>query len=75
MTRPGKTIKVIRSVVTQIRIEPSTGSLIVEGVDQGSAGQTLQTHTIAARQDELDEETWSAVDRIRRYAQEAIDEA
>lgn len=76
MTAPGKRITVVRSVVTGIRIESSGfGVLLIEGVDQGSAGQTLQSHQLSYPPEVSPADVAEAVALIRRFAQTEIDRA
>ena len=75
MTKPGGRITVSKSVVTDIRIHPTSGRLVVDGVDQDKDGNTLKSHTIEGAGDELPGPVAVAVERIREYAQQAIDDA
>lgn len=76
MTKPGKSIRVARSVVTDISIDPTTGVLRISGVDQGKEGQTLQSHQLEFSLDQLFEQHVSSeVEAIRHFAARQIDDA
>lgn len=71
----GAKVRVERSVVTGIRIDPS-GTLVVEGVDQDAAGNTLAYHQLSYPEgSEVGADVAAAWTTLREFAQRAVDEA
>lgn len=75
MTQPGKSIKVARSVVTGIRIDPAGGVLYIEGVDQDADGNTLRSHQLTFPPVDQSGDVTSAVATIQAYSAHEIHKA
>lgn len=78
MTAVGKTVKIVRSVVTGTHVGTTTASLYVEGVDQDKDGTTITYHQLAFESGDLATEhpdVAKAVEVIRAFAQDRIDAA
>jgi hypothetical protein len=75
MTKPGKMIRVARSVVTGIRVADAPARLEIEGVDQDKDGNTLKHHQLSLSGPTVPDAVAEAAETIVLFAQRALDEA
>lgn len=73
MTAVGKTVRVARSVVTDLKIDGDR--LYIGGIDQDKDNNTLAHHSFSFTNDELPANVGPAVDVVRKFAQDKVDEA